>query len=34
MNLSEGGYNMYHQMIEWLGLPVKDIPQHLASPLK
>ncbi|XP_056699219.1 photosynthetic NDH subunit of subcomplex B 1, chloroplastic isoform X2 [Spinacia oleracea] len=34
MNLSEGGYNMYHQMIEWLGRPVKDIPQHLASPLK
>ena len=21
-------------MIEWLGRPVKDIPQHLASPLK
>ncbi|XP_056697855.1 photosynthetic NDH subunit of subcomplex B 1, chloroplastic-like [Spinacia oleracea] len=34
MNLSEGGYNMYHQMIEWLGRPVKDMPQHLASPLK
>lgn len=34
MNLSEGGYNMYHQMIDWLGRPAPNVPRHLAPPLK
>lgn len=34
MNLSEGGYNMYHQMIEFLGRPAKNVPQQPVPPLK
>lgn len=34
VNLSEGGYNMYHQMIKWLGRPAKKVPEHFVSPLK
>uniref|UniRef100_A0A7C8YE29 Uncharacterized protein n=1 Tax=Opuntia streptacantha TaxID=393608 RepID=A0A7C8YE29_OPUST len=34
MNLSEGGYNMYHQMVEWLGRPAKNVPRHPVPPLK
>ncbi|XP_074275867.1 photosynthetic NDH subunit of subcomplex B 1, chloroplastic [Silene latifolia] len=34
MNLSEGGYNMYHQMTDWLGRPVRDVPRQPVLPLK
>lgn len=34
MNLSEGGYNMYHQMVEWLGRPANNVPRHPVAPLK
>uniref|UniRef100_A0A803MC05 NAD(P)H dehydrogenase subunit 48 n=2 Tax=Chenopodium quinoa TaxID=63459 RepID=A0A803MC05_CHEQI len=34
MNLSEGGYNMYHQMVEWLGRPAKNVPRLPVTPLK
>ncbi|OMO85694.1 Glycosyl transferase, family 9 [Corchorus capsularis] len=34
MNLSEGGYNMYHQMSDWLGRPFRSVPRHLVPPLR
>ncbi|KAL2479044.1 Photosynthetic NDH subunit of subcomplex B 1 [Forsythia ovata] len=34
MNLSEGGYNMYHQMIDWLGRPGRKVPRQSVPPLK
>ncbi|KAL6334493.1 hypothetical protein AAG906_016040 [Vitis piasezkii] len=34
MNLSEAGYNMYHQMVEWLGRPARNVPRHHVPPLK
>ncbi|KAB2611550.1 hypothetical protein D8674_019582 [Pyrus ussuriensis x Pyrus communis] len=34
MNLAEGGYNMYHQMVDWLGRPVRDVPRQALPPLK
>ncbi|KAL2242762.1 UNVERIFIED_CONTAM: Photosynthetic NDH subunit of subcomplex B 1, chloroplastic [Sesamum indicum] len=34
MNLSEGGYNMYHQMIDWLGRPFRNVPRQPVPPLK
>ncbi|CAN6450392.1 unnamed protein product [Victoria cruziana] len=34
MNLSEGGYNMYHQMVEWLGRPARNVPRQEVPPLK
>ncbi|CAL5444214.1 unnamed protein product [Camellia sinensis] len=34
MNLSEGGYNMYHQMIDWLGRPGRSVPRQPVPPLK
>ncbi|CAO2813553.1 unnamed protein product [Amaranthus hypochondriacus] len=34
MNLSEGGYHMYHQMIEWLGRPGRNVPPQPVPPLK
>ncbi|PQQ11271.1 photosynthetic NDH subunit of subcomplex B 1 chloroplastic [Prunus yedoensis var. nudiflora] len=34
MNLSEGGFNMYHQMVDWLGRPVRDVPRQPLPPLK
>ncbi|XP_059640416.1 photosynthetic NDH subunit of subcomplex B 1, chloroplastic [Cornus florida] len=34
MNLSEGGYNMYHQMIDWLGRPARNVPRQPLPPLK
>ncbi|KAF3325840.1 Photosynthetic NDH subunit of subcomplex B 1 [Carex littledalei] len=34
LNLSESGYHMYDQMIEWLGRPVKNIPKEPVPPLK
>ncbi|KAK7255108.1 hypothetical protein RIF29_28511 [Crotalaria pallida] len=33
LNLSEGGYNMYHQMADWLGRPFRSVPRHYVSPL-
>ncbi|XP_062021489.1 photosynthetic NDH subunit of subcomplex B 1, chloroplastic [Rosa rugosa] len=33
-NLSEGGYNMYHQMVDWLARPSKTVPQQPVPPLK
>ncbi|XVF74855.1 hypothetical protein PTKIN_Ptkin13bG0144300 [Pterospermum kingtungense] len=34
MNLSEGGYNMYHQMLDWLGRPFRSVPRHPVPPLR
>lgn len=34
MNLSDGGYNMYHQMIDWLGRPGRKVPRQAVPPLK
>ncbi|KAH7547481.1 photosynthetic NDH subunit of subcomplex B 1, chloroplastic [Ziziphus jujuba] len=33
-NLSDGGYNMYHQMADWLGRPFRSVPRHPVLPLK
>ncbi|KAJ4792014.1 NAD(P)H dehydrogenase subunit 48 [Rhynchospora pubera] len=33
-NLSEGGYHMYNQMIEWIGRPGKNVPREPVPPLK
>ncbi|KAK6915125.1 hypothetical protein RJ641_020242 [Dillenia turbinata] len=34
LNLSEGGYNMYQQMVEWLGRPFRNVPRHPVPPLR
>ncbi|KAG9146880.1 hypothetical protein Leryth_005177 [Lithospermum erythrorhizon] len=34
LNLSEGGYNMYHQMVDWLGRPFRSVPRQPLPPLK
>lgn len=34
MNLSERGYNMYEQMVDWLGRPFRSVPRHLVPPLR
>ncbi|KAL6012168.1 Photosynthetic NDH subunit of subcomplex B 1, chloroplastic [Asimina triloba] len=34
LNLSEGGYNMYHEMLDWLGRPAHGVPRHNVPPLK
>ncbi|KAF7814506.1 photosynthetic NDH subunit of subcomplex B 1, chloroplastic [Senna tora] len=34
LNLSEGGYNMYHQMIDWLGRPFRSVPRQPVPPLR
>ncbi|XWS16540.1 hypothetical protein CRYUN_Cryun34aG0097100 [Craigia yunnanensis] len=34
INLSEGGYNMYHQMVDWLGRPFRSVPRHHVLPLR
>ncbi|KAJ8755415.1 hypothetical protein K2173_019213 [Erythroxylum novogranatense] len=34
LNLAEGGYNMYHQMAEWLGRPFRNVPRQPVPPLK
>ncbi|XP_073036335.1 photosynthetic NDH subunit of subcomplex B 1, chloroplastic [Primulina eburnea] len=34
MNLSEGGYHMYHEMIDWLGRPARKVPRQPLPPLK
>ncbi|KAF8041787.1 hypothetical protein BT93_A0399 [Corymbia citriodora subsp. variegata] len=33
-NLSERGYNMYQQMVDWLGKPFRSVPRHPVPPLK
>ncbi|PON89296.1 Photosynthetic NDH subunit of subcomplex B [Trema orientale] len=33
-NLSDGGYNMYHLMADWLGRPFRNVPRHPVPPLK
>ncbi|KAK8641718.1 hypothetical protein V6N13_011096 [Hibiscus sabdariffa] len=34
LNLSQGGYNMYHQMVDWLGRPFRSVPRHEVGPLR
>ncbi|MCD7449455.1 Photosynthetic NDH subunit of subcomplex B 1, chloroplastic [Datura stramonium] len=34
MTLSEGGYHMYHQMVDWLGRPARKVPRQPLPPLK
>ncbi|KAK4773645.1 hypothetical protein SAY87_028664 [Trapa incisa] len=34
LNLSEGGYSMYHQMADWLGRPFRSVPRTPTQPLK
>ncbi|KAK9149842.1 hypothetical protein Scep_008599 [Stephania cephalantha] len=34
LNLSEGGFHMYHQMLDWLGRPAHGVPRHSVPPLK
>ncbi|KAL5574467.1 hypothetical protein UlMin_016166 [Ulmus minor] len=34
MNLSDGGYHMYHLMADWLGRPFRSVPRHLVQPLR
>nr|XP_043607489.1 photosynthetic NDH subunit of subcomplex B 1, chloroplastic [Erigeron canadensis] len=34
LNLSEGGYNMYHQMTDWLARPGRGVPRQVIPPLK
>ncbi|KAH7564647.1 hypothetical protein ACOSQ2_021989 [Xanthoceras sorbifolium] len=34
INLSEGGYNMYQQMVDWLGRPSRTVPKQPVPPLR
>nr|KYP53898.1 hypothetical protein KK1_000062 [Cajanus cajan] len=34
LNLSDGGYHMYHQMVDWLGRPFRNVPSQPVPPLK
>ncbi|XP_058114064.1 photosynthetic NDH subunit of subcomplex B 1, chloroplastic [Magnolia sinica] len=34
LNLSDGGYNMYDQMVQWLGRPARNVPRQPVPPLK
>ncbi|KAM7480269.1 hypothetical protein LguiA_028482 [Lonicera macranthoides] len=34
INLSEGGYDMYHQMVDWLARPARNVPKQPLPPLK
>ncbi|KVH99020.1 photosynthetic NDH subunit of subcomplex B 1, chloroplastic [Cynara cardunculus var. scolymus] len=34
LNLSEGGYHMYHQMTDWLARPGRGVPRQTVPPLK
>lgn len=34
VNLSDGGYHMYHQMTDWLGRPARGVPREPLPPLK
>lgn len=33
-NLADGGYNMYQDMLEWIGRPAKGVPEHPVPPLR
>ncbi|XP_062154952.1 photosynthetic NDH subunit of subcomplex B 1, chloroplastic [Alnus glutinosa] len=33
-NLSDEGYHMYHQMLDWLGRPFRSVPRQPVPPLK
>ncbi|XP_062195984.1 photosynthetic NDH subunit of subcomplex B 1, chloroplastic-like [Phragmites australis] len=33
-NLSDGGYNMYKDMLEWIGRPAKNVPRQPTPPLR
>ncbi|EYU21734.1 hypothetical protein ABFS82_09G084700 [Erythranthe guttata] len=33
-NLSEGGYNMYGEMVDWLARPFRSVPRQVVPPLK
>ncbi|CAL9063172.1 unnamed protein product [Musa banksii] len=33
-NLSQAGFDMYHQMVEWLGRPARNVPRQPVPPLK
>uniref|UniRef100_A0A0F7CYU9 NAD(P)H dehydrogenase subunit 48 n=1 Tax=Pelargonium dichondrifolium TaxID=73194 RepID=A0A0F7CYU9_9ROSI len=33
-NLSDGGYHMYNQMVDWLGKPFRSVPRQPLPPLK
>ncbi|XP_057791373.1 photosynthetic NDH subunit of subcomplex B 1, chloroplastic isoform X2 [Salvia miltiorrhiza] len=33
-NLSDGGYHMYREMIDWLGKPFRSVPRQALPPLK
>lgn len=34
LNLSQGGYHMYAQMLDWLGRPGRKVPRQVVPPLK
>ncbi|CAL1376895.1 unnamed protein product [Linum trigynum] len=34
LNLSEGGFHMYHEMLDWLGKPFRSVPRTPVPPLK
>ncbi|KAI4329401.1 hypothetical protein L6164_021668 [Bauhinia variegata] len=34
LNLSEGGFNMYHEMVDWLGRPFRSVPRQPVPPLR
>ncbi|XP_050232404.1 photosynthetic NDH subunit of subcomplex B 1, chloroplastic [Mercurialis annua] len=34
MNLSEDGFHMYRQMLDWLGRPFRSVPRQPVPPLK
>ncbi|KAF0899678.1 hypothetical protein E2562_021376 [Oryza meyeriana var. granulata] len=33
-NLADGGYNMYQDMLEWIGRPARGVPQQPIPPLR
>ncbi|XP_042509615.1 photosynthetic NDH subunit of subcomplex B 1, chloroplastic [Macadamia integrifolia] len=34
VNLYDGGFNMYHQMLDWLGRPGRGVPRQPVPPLR
>ncbi|ERN18704.1 hypothetical protein AMTRI_Chr12g273160 [Amborella trichopoda] len=34
LNLSEGGYHMYHEMLDWLARPARNVPRQTIPPLR
>uniref|UniRef100_A0A0F7GZG4 NAD(P)H dehydrogenase subunit 48 n=1 Tax=Pelargonium tetragonum TaxID=122197 RepID=A0A0F7GZG4_9ROSI len=34
LNLSDGGYHMYKQMVDWVGKPFRSVPRQPLPPLK